>query len=88
MTSAPGYIVVVGNPSNRLPAPSPDLDEGEVEEVRMAAEERLAELASRGVGPAPTEFYNWSKGRFGNRFFITVGNSVRTDGQQRSALGP
>ena len=62
MTSTLAYIVVVGGPSNRLPAPSSDLQEGEMEEVRLAAEERVAELTSRGQGPAPANFYDWTKG--------------------------
>ena len=82
------YIVVVGHPSNRLPAPSQDQDENEVQEVKLAIEERLAELASRGAGPALTDIFNWTKERFGDRFTITVGYSLRTDGQPRSVLGP
>ena len=87
MTSTLAYIVVVGGPSNRLPAPSSDLQEGEMEEVRLAAEERVAELTSRGQGPAPANFYDWTKENFANRHVITTGNAIRTDPQQRSALG-
>ena len=53
MTSAPASIVVVGGPSNRLPAPSPMLEEGKVEEMRLHAEERVAELTARRQGPTP-----------------------------------
>ena len=37
MSSRPAYIMLVGGPSNRLPALSPMMKEGEVEEVRLGA---------------------------------------------------
>ena len=80
------YPVLVGGPSTRLPASSPMIEEGEVEEVRLSAEERVTELAARKHNPSPTNFYDWLKLHFGHRYIITAGNAVRTDPQERSAL--
>ena len=80
------YLVVVGGPSTRLPAPSPMIEEGEIEEVRVSAEARVAELAARGQNPSPATFYDWLKLLYGHRYVISCGNAVRTDPQERSAL--
>ena len=63
------------------------IEEGEGKEMRLAPQERVAELAARGQGPAPGNFCNWIKETFGNKYLITMGNAIRPDPQQRSALG-
>ena len=52
------YLVLVGGPSTRLPAPSPMIEESEVEEVRLSVESRVVELAVRGQNPSPANFYD------------------------------
>ena len=44
--STPQFQVVIGGTSNRLPSLSPMLEEAEVEEMRLAPRERVAELAA------------------------------------------
>ena len=80
------YLVLVGGPSTRLPAPSPIIEEGEIEEVRLSCEARVTELATRGQNPSPATFYEWLKLHFGHRWVISCGNAVRTDPQERSAF--
>ena len=54
--------------------------------MRLRPEERVAELAARGQGPSPANFYNWLKVNCINYYVITTGNAVRTDPHQRSAF--
>ena len=72
--STPEFQVVIGGTSNKLPAPSPMIEEGEVKEMRLPPQERVVELAARGQGSAPGDFYDWTKETFG----------IRPDPQQRS----
>ena len=72
--STPELWVVEGGTSNRLCHPIPE--EGEVKEMRLPPQERVVELAARGQGSAPGDFYDWTKETFG----------IRPDPQQSSAL--
>ena len=80
------YLVMVGGSSARLPALLPMIEEGEVEEVRLSVEARVAELAGMGQNPSPANFYDWLVLHFGHCYTVTCGKAVRADPQERSAF--